>query len=229
MEQESYLQFPAKVRPKLKGGNLHRVRVDRSGLEVATLENLFGNKESHPVLKVKLTEITSAMYIPPRFLSNVGYCMIRYLDNSGQAQTLKFRVLCQGAFEGNIVAVLLQNRETEAIAMVLEELTKERICLLPWPVTLSFTPPNTARKFFFGLSLFALMLATAALWGKSAFLWFFGTFLLCMSLAAVSIDYIRIRTGWHWVVKTFVYVAVFLVAFVSFVTAMALFETINLI
>jgi hypothetical protein len=50
-----------------------------------------------------------------------------------------------------------------------------------------------------------------------------------MSLAALGIDYVRIRTGWHPMLKIVAYIGIFLVAFVLFVTTITLLEALKVI
>jgi hypothetical protein len=151
------------------------------------------------------------------------------LDEPDQKKTLKFNVVDSGTLNGNVYAQHRQNEYTKVIAHTLEEFKQGRGSLPSLP-TLTLSPPGTGKKFVFGIGLFlGIVLATSSLMVASFFAWFFGAFLTCMSLAALGIDHIRIRTGWHPALKLAVYVALFLVAFVLFITAIALFEVLNII
>ncbi len=229
MTQENYLQFPAKVRPRLCGGYMHKIRIDRDGMEIATWPGLYGNKESSLILAIAHSRITMIEYARPFLQTGVGRCRVNYLDESEEEKSFKFHIVDPGTLSGNIYAQSRQNQATEAIASVLMDLRQGKDSLSPFPMVFDFVPPNTGKKFFYGISLFAGFLIVRALAGANVLSWFFGTFLLCTSLAALCIDYFRIHTGWHPLIKLGASVVVFFIAFVLFAIAMTLFEGLNLI
>ncbi len=229
MAQENYLQFPAKVRPRLRGGYMHKIRIDRDGMEIATWSGLYGNKESCLVLAVTHSRITTIEYTQLLPWVGTGYCRVNYLDESEEEKSFKFHIVDPGILSGNINTKHRQNQAAEAIAIVSMDMKQGRDSRLPFPLVLDFKAPSTGKKFFYSISLFAGFLIVRALAGANVLSWFFGTFLLCMSLAALCIDYFRIHTGWHPLIKLGASVVVFFIAFVLFVTAMTLFEGLNLI
>ena len=92
---------------------------------------------------------------------------------------------------------------------------------------LQFEPPSAAAR----LSIPALILlglgvlsAVGALTIDSAALWIAGAFLLPLGLGALGIDTVRLRTGWHPVIKVGVSIVIFLVAFVLLLIAVTLGE-----
>jgi hypothetical protein len=100
-------------------------------------------------------------------------------------------------------------------------------CLPPEPLILDFQAPTGPRKLLFGLSLFGFLILAFALIGGLGTVWF-GTFVLCMGLGALGIDYVRLHTGWHPVVQSGAYLILFLVALTAFVSAVVLYEVVGI-
>lgn len=63
--------------------------------------------------------------------------------------------------------------------------------------------------------------------GSAFFLWYLAAFLVCILLGSAFIDVIRVETKWHPVIKVVLYIVIFLIAFVAFVTAIAFLEVIR--
>jgi hypothetical protein len=229
MSQPNNLQFPARLKPRLPGGSIHKMQINEDETRVLTWPNLYGNKESRCILAIPHSRIVEAEYIRPLLQAGEGKCRLRYLDESSQEQTLKFNVVDPSILNGNIYAQARQNEYTESVAQALEGFRRGGSNLPSLPA-LTLTPPKAGTKLLFGIGLvFGALLLTGSVVVDNILLWFFGTFLACMSAAALGIDHVRIHTGWHPAAKIVVYILIFLVAFIMFITAMALFETLNLI
>lgn len=226
--QENY-EFPAKVHPRLRGGSLHKMRISKSGVEIATWPGLYGNKVSSLILTIPISAIMKTEYLRPLFTSGVGRCRIQYFNEPGEVRSLTFHAVDSGVLSGNIYAQQRLNSYTETVVEILTGLKqgKHDLPLLP---ALTFTQPSALKKLIYGIvAVFVGGLLSVGSLLDSILSWFFGTFLLCMSLAALGIDYVRVHTGWHPAVKILVSVGIFLAAFVVFVMAMTLYEVLNLV
>jgi len=229
MSQPNGLQFPAKLKPRLPGGSIHKMQIDEDETRVLTWPNLYGNKESRCILAISHSQIVRTEYIRPLIQAGEGKCKIRYMDESGQEQTLEFNVVDPGTLDGNIYAQARQNEYTESIAQALEGFRRGEGDPPSLPA-LTLTPPRAGNKLMFGVGLvLGALLLTGSVVVDNILFWFFGTFLACMSAAALGIDHVRIHTRWHPVAKIAACTGIFLASFIIFVTAMALFEVLNLI
>jgi hypothetical protein len=229
MQKENSLHFPVRIRPRLPGGSIHKMQVDEKETCISTWPNLYGNKESRCILTIAHSQILEAEYIRPLLQIGEGKCRLCYRDKSDQEKTLKFSVVDPSTLNGNVYAQHQQNEYTKSIAQALEGF-KQGKGNLPSLPNLTLSPPGAGKKIAFGIGLFlGVSLLTGSLVIDNILTWFFGTFLTCTSLAALGIDHVRIRTGWHPAAKVAAYIILFLVAFMLFITAMALFEVLNII
>jgi hypothetical protein len=227
--QENSIDFPARVRPRLPGGSIHKIRVTADDIKVLTWPGLYDNKDSKCVLVIPHSSIRNSEYVAPMLMAGEGRCIVRYLDESGEERKLRFNAVDQSALSGNIYAQSRQNEYTENVAHAINELGQGMVFLPSLP-SLTLKPPSTTKKLFFGIGIvFGGGMAAASLAANSIFIGFFGAFVLCMSLAALGIDYVRIHTGWHPILKVVAYIGIFLVAFVLFAAAITLLEVLNAI
>jgi hypothetical protein len=228
MSREQYIQFPAKIRPRLPGGSIHKMRVDDNRTEIATWPGLYGNEESKLLLAIPHPSLIAAEYARPLLQVGTGYCKVRYVDESGKENSLKFNVV-DPDLSGEYRQAVQQNRYTEAVAKTLVDLKQGKSGLPPYPATLTFTPPSSKKKFLYVLALFGPLMIIGGLVLGSDFALLGGVLIFPPALAALGIDYVRLHTGWHPVVKVGASILIFLLMFIGFGIAVTLCQVLGLL
>jgi len=220
MNNITYLEFPAEIHPKPNKDRFHRIVVDDTETQITTWKGLYGNQENTRLVTIPHHNLREVVYVKPKPIFFRGRCRLVYAGDVGQAEQLEFTVINQKQSP--------KNNFTSSVSERLEKIWLKAKDLSPnhWVLTLS--QPKRHRKFFFGLFLFADTLILGSLLSRSTFfLLFLGTFLLCVSLAALS--NFSFSTGWHPILKIVASIGVFVVAFILFATAMFLYEMFGLI
>ncbi|TET50345.1 MAG: hypothetical protein E3J64_08345 [Anaerolineales bacterium] len=228
MEEKSRLSFPARLRPRLPGGAIHRVELDDVETRFATVQGLYGNKESRVVLVIPHWRLVAAQYEPPRIVSEEGRCLIRYLDEKTEEHSLSFTVADPRAADGSDAARRRQNEYTEALARALEHF-RQGGAQLPDLPSLELKVPGRLSRIVPWIALaLGLALAIGALYIKPPILSLGASFVGLASLAALGFDRVRLHTPWHPVVKAVVYALAFIVALALFVASIALGDVLNI-
>ena len=213
----SYVEIPISIQPKLSGGRFHTVVINDDEVRITTCQNLYGNQESETLLTVPIQSITEVENLPSKFGLFGGRCRIAYFGDFGQAKQIDLKALD--------AKYMVNNELTETIAKLLIGIKNGQNGLPPSPWIVTLPKHKSTRKLTFGLFLFADTLILYALIKKDAgFLLFFGTFLLCISLAALSIDYFTFNTAWHPGFKILASVVIFCIAFILLGITLTLYE-----
>jgi hypothetical protein len=211
----AYVEVPAEIWPKLPKGKLHKFRLTPYQIEIESYENIFGNNSADRLLSIPYTQIDAIRFKKPFSHAVKGRCQISYRDGL-QVKRLKFCAMGSDAH--------FNNQLTAAIVETLELLHHGSHTLASDQVRIELKPPNSLWKFFAGLSLFSgLFLLGSRRFGIGS-LFFFGVLLFYPSLIALGIDYIRLNTGWPFLLKLISYVIIFIIGFVMMITTIFLIE-----
>jgi len=216
LSDTSCIEVPVKTRPRLPKGSLHKLQVTSNQLQIKSYENRFGNTSSNIVLTVPHVSIIQVELKEAKVTSGQSWCTIAYRNESGKEVRLKFCALNSGGS--------FHNQLTEVVATALEELRWNQDVLPYQPFAIPLNPPKSVTKFFYGMSLFAGAMLLGGLRDGWGFLFFMGTFLFFPSLIAVGIDYVRLNTAWHPILKIVSYASIFLLGFIMMVTAFAFMD-----
>jgi len=218
MSQTYYVEIPVQISPRLRGGKIHKMQITTAGITITTWSGLYGNRESRCVLGVASEQITSIHYQPPLLANGDGKCEARYVDAAGQERKLTIHVVDQGVLAGNLAAQARQNTYTETLTEVLLGL-QHGSNKLPELPNLTLKIPNASKKLLYGTGtviLIGVLSAGAAAFDKH-FLAVFSPFILWMGIGALGIDYVRVHTGWHPLIKLLVAVVIIFIVFVTLV------------
>ena len=225
-QPKEMIRIPVSVSPRLPGGDVHRIEANYEGMHIFTWQGVYGNKESKNVISIPFSNVIDISCFNSWMLPVIT-CHVRYMDSSDKENLLKFRVYDQVSRKGRLDGQQRENIYTETAAQALEDLKQAKATSFP---TLTFEPPSATNKLLYAgtiigvMVLLATFMAGANLESFEFLFQLLGSLMSVASLTALGIDYIRIHTGWHPVVKFFVYVALTLTAFVLFtVLAMILF------
>lgn len=228
MLKRQYPEYPVKMNPPLAGGSIHLLRIKDTGLEISTWPGMFGNNESSVVLYLPYDVILEIQYKPSSL--DVAYCQIVYLAQSKKRLVFKFSVIDQASLHGDRHAQKRLNSYTKSVTEALQrsKLGNRAQSSLP---SKSIKPPGAMKKVIYGFLLLIwgwVIVGTGAV-VDSVFLLIFGTFWICISIGAVTVDHIRVYTGWNPVIKFVAYLVTFIITFIIFGTLITIFEVYNLI
>jgi len=189
--------------------------VAQDGIEISTLPGFGGNKEKKTLVALPFQRITRVKYVCRTKLSHSGWCRVTCSNGFDDEQTIDFKVISSNS-----------NLLTKTIAQILKDEYLDNNGVLSDTLRLTLSPIRSTTKLLAGLILFAGLFLWSLL-SDAKFFSFTSSFLLSTSLAALVIDYIRLHTVWHPLAKIVVSFFAFCIAFLLFVTAMALVKAFN--
>jgi hypothetical protein len=220
------IEFPAIVRPRLQGGSVHKILIADQKIKIETYPGLQGNAESRSVLTIPRSRVSAAKYISPILMALAGYCRISYLDELGREQTLKLYAVNSDKVP--------QNPYTQFVAEVLEDWRLDKNnATLTQALIIKWDPPSSRRKFLYAIYMLVVIM-TGVIWrvglsGVGFVAMFLGSLILSSGLIALGIDYIRVYTPWHPVIKIGVSILLVCLGFLLFFITMILLEAFNVI
>lgn len=216
------LSFPARVWPKLRGGRVHQVLIDDTGLTISTLSGFYGNKQSQPLQAVPRGQLIAADYMPPRWWRGAR-CRIEFRDDGGQSRTLLL-----AAVDSEVSA---HAYFTALVAQVLNAVRSGTPNNEGIDYEYNLTPLRMSVKLFqLPLILTGLMLIFLVLrFGFGAQGVFFAGFLTAFfgsaAIAATLIDGIRLHTAWPLPLKVVASLFSFTLALLIFLIIMGLLDS----
>jgi hypothetical protein len=191
MTIETCLEFPALIRPNPGRGDLHTVRITQNGLEVATMQGFFGNQQSRPLISVTRRSILEVTYRPPS-ITRTGQCCVKYADQPSTTKTLAFTLMNPAA--------TLDYPMTQTIAELIEDMRLGKENAIPENHQVVLAPVKPVTKLIVGALVLGGLWSVALATRQGAAL-FVLSFFLSVSIAAMVGDYVRLRTGWHPLIK----------------------------
>ncbi len=189
------------VAPRPRGGRVHQVVIDDTGLTVATLAGFFGNRQSRPLLTIPRSQLIGVEYLPPSRWRGAR-CKVVYRDAKNAERTLTFKAVDE--------AVAVHNGCTALAAQVLRAVHADDRSAEPIVYEYTLEPLRTSVKLFLVPALIAVPIVALALLrygveGRSLeFTAFVGVFLVCAAMGATLIDTVRLHTAWPGWVKAVV-------------------------
>jgi hypothetical protein len=218
MQSTNSLDFPALIRPRLKGGRIHRVLIDELGIAAATIDGFYGNIESKPILRIPLEALIEVKYLRRKIRGD--RCHVRYSDPEQGEQQLTFVAVNPDASVNYPITALA--------AQVLEAIRSGEANTEPIRFTYAMAPLRPIVKLLIVPIAFAVVIICPSLvrFGgvPYSFVLGFVGFAICAGLAATAIDYARIHTAWHPLVKVLASVISFMGAFCLFAILVALLD-----
>ena len=228
MNERRALQFPARLRPRLPGGLVHRVEVDDVETRIATLQGRYGNRRSRTLLAIPHWRLVAAEYEKPEIMSGEGRCKIRYLDERTEEHTVFLTVADPRARDGSDEARRRQNEYMEALARGLEHFRRGGADLPDLPSLQPRAPGRAARLAPWISLVGGLGLAVWSQFVENPALSTASLLIGLTSLAALGVDRVRSHTAWHPAVKGIVSLLLVVVALALFVAGIALGDVLNL-
>jgi hypothetical protein len=228
LDGQRSVTFPARLRPRLPGGAVHRVELDDVEMRITTIAGLYGNRASRAVLTIPHWRLAGAEYVPPEVLSGEGACVVRYVDEKTEEHAVSMIVVDPRARDAGDAARRRQNEYTEKVALALERFRRGGADLPDLP-SLELAVPGTARRVGSWIAFAAgLGLAIWSQFVENPLLSIATSLVGLAVLAALGASGVRSHTAWHPAVKAAAYVLMLTAALTLFVLSIVLGDVLNL-
>ena len=218
MSEDFIIRAPVKVKPKLPKGRFHKLQITSEKFQIYKWENFYGNQNSELLIDLPHENIVEVQFKLPMIKRYQTYCKIIFKDKTGELSDLQFCVLGSDASP--------QNMLTQEAADLLGTLGDPRFASLDAPPQLDIPlkKPGNLRKFLYGLILFSS--GIISIFSTTSYEWvvIVGVFMLLPSLITLSIDYVRVETGWPTWAKLMAYIFIFGLFFCIAMTIVFLLE-----